>query len=167
MYDTAVVTIISAKGFPAYCHVTLAPDRILCQVHSVNDFWPGPETEMRNFKVLCKCFLTSSEDERNLTRKQDSLHCYHETNVISSAATVIRIAVSSLKISGETDPEVLSKNYISRFQSGSSNTDMQSSVSSPVRGESLISFTSWILNLGTHLVTLMEFLFLGIIVFSC
>ena len=54
--------------------------------------------------------------------------------MISSAATVIRIAVSSLKISGETDPEVLCKNYISRFQSGSSNTDMQSSVSSPVRG---------------------------------
>ena len=54
--------------------------------------------------------------------------------MISSAATVIRIAVLSLKISGETDPEVLCKNYISRFQSGSRNTDMQSSVSSPVRG---------------------------------
>ena len=87
--------------------------------------------------------------------------------MISSTATVIRIAVSSLKISGETDPEVLCKNYISRFQSGSINTDMQSSVSSPVRGESLGSFNSWILNLGTHLVTLTEFLSLGVIVSNC
>ena len=91
----------------------------------------------------------------------------NETNVISSAATGIRIAVSSLQISAKTNPEALCKNYISRFQSGPINTDMQSSGSSPFRGESLSNFTGWVLNLGTQLVTLMEFLSLGIIASSC
>ena len=85
----------------------------------------------------------------------------------SSAATGIRIAVSSLKISGETNAEVLCKIFISRFQSGSNNTDMQSSVSSPFRGELLSDFTSWVLHLATQLVTLMEFLSFWIIVSSC